>query len=153
MPFDLFDWADRDAVADRPDPAAHRTQATAPAPDPRPIRGAVAHRRGNTAEDQVRESYARRGYRVAATRWRGRGGEIDLILRRGETSIFVEVKAARDFDAALCSLGQRQIGRICRAAEEFVGGEPGGSLTEMRFDVGLVDARGDLRILENALAA
>ena len=57
------------------------------------------------------------------------------------------------FVAGKFRLGQRQIGRICRAAEEFVGGEPGGSLTEMRFDIGLVDARGDLRILENALAA
>jgi putative endonuclease len=113
----------------------------------------MAHLGGAAAEDRVAMEYERRGYALAARRWRGRSGEIDLIFRDGDAVIFVEVKAARDFDAALCSLGQRQIGRICRAAEEFVGGEPGGSLTEMRFDIGLVDARGDLRILENALAA
>lgn len=125
----------------------------APVTARRRSRGRMAHLGGAAAEDRVALEYERRGYALAARRWRGRSGEIDLIFRHGDAVIFVEVKAARDFDAALCSLGQRQIGRICRAAEEFVGGEPGGSLTEMRFDIGLVDARGDLRILENALAA
>ncbi|GGL95993.1 YraN family protein [Pseudooceanicola nanhaiensis] len=125
----------------------------APVTARRRSRGRMAHLGGAAAEDRVAMEYERRGYALAARRWRGRSGEIDLIFRDGDAVIFVEVKAARDFDAALCSLGQRQIGRICRAAEEFVGGEPGGSLTEMRFDIGLVDARGDLRILENALAA
>lgn len=125
----------------------------APVTARRRSRGRMAHLGGAAAEDRVALEYERRGYALAARRWRGRSGEIDLIFRDGDAVIFVEVKAARDFDAALCSLGQRQIGRICRAAEEFVGGEPGGSLTEMRFDIGLVDARGDLRILENALAA
>lgn len=125
----------------------------APVTARRRSRGRMAHLGGAAAEDRVAMEYERRGYALAARRWRGRSGEIDLVFRHGDAVIFVEVKAARDFDAALCSLGQRQIGRICRAAEEFVGGEPGGSLTEMRFDIGLVDARGDLRILENALAA
>ncbi|MGR3374630.1 YraN family protein [Pseudooceanicola nanhaiensis] len=125
----------------------------APVTARRRSRGRMAHLGGAAAEDRVALEYERRGYALAARRWRGRSGEIDLVFRHGDAVIFVEVKAARDFDAALCSLGQRQIGRICRAAEEFVGGEPGGSLTEMRFDIGLVDARGDLRILENALAA
>ena len=125
----------------------------APVTARRRSRGRMAHLGGAAAEDRVAMEYERRGYALAARRWRGRSGEIDLVFRHGDAVIFVEVKAARDFDAALCSLGQRQIGRICRAAEEFVGGEPGGSLTEMRFDIGLVNARGDLRILENALAA
>ncbi|WP_370284448.1 YraN family protein [Pseudooceanicola nanhaiensis] len=125
----------------------------APVTARRRSRGRMAHLGGAAAEDRVALEYERRGYALAARRWRGRSGEIDLVFRHGDAVIFVEVKAARDFDAALCSLGQRQIGRICRAAEEFVGGEPCGSLTEMRFDIGLVDARGDLRILENALAA
>ena len=40
--------------------------------------------------------------------------------------------------------------RIYRSAEEFIGGEPKGALTDVRFDVALVDQTGDLRILENA---
>ena len=38
-------------------------------------------------------------------------------------------------------------------ATEFVGGEPAGQLTEMRFDVALVDGQGRIEIIENALAA
>ncbi|MGR3454332.1 YraN family protein [Pseudooceanicola sp.] len=119
----------------------------------RRARGRMSHYAGAAAEERVADAYCRSGYRLAARRWRGAAGEIDLIFRRGDTVIFVEVKSARDFDAALASLGQRQIGRICRAAEEFVGGEPAGALTDIRIDLGLVDGCGELRIMENALAA
>lgn len=119
----------------------------------RQARGQMAWLSGAAAEDCVARDYERRGYSIAERRWRGRSGEIDLIFRKDGVVIFVEVKSARDFDTALASLGSRQIGRICRAAEEFVGGEPAGSLTDIRLDVGLVDGVGDLRILENALAA
>ena len=42
--------------------------------------------------------------------------------------------------------------RIYAAAEEFLGGEPTGQLTESRFDVALVDAMGRIEVLENAFA-
>lgn len=122
-------------------------------PVARQHRGTMADLAGRAAEERVALDYQRRGYALAARRWRGRSGEIDLIFRRDDTVVFVEVKQARDFDRAICSLGQRQIGRIFRAAEEFVGDEPMGSLTDIRIDLGLVDGTGDCRILENALAA
>jgi putative endonuclease len=40
--------------------------------------------------------------------------------------------------------------RIIGSAEEFLANEPNGSLTNVRFDVALVDQTGQLRILENA---
>ena len=67
--------------------------------------------------------------------------------------IFVEVKKSRDFARAAESLSYRQMQRILGAAEEFVAGEPKGLLTEMRFDVALVDAVGRIEILENACLA
>ena len=36
----------------------------------------------------------RRGYRVIHIRWRGGGGEIDLIAKDGITTVFIEVKSA-----------------------------------------------------------
>ncbi|MGR3321180.1 MAG: YraN family protein [Pseudooceanicola sp.] len=108
---------------------------------------------GAAAEDSVAEYYRRRGLDLAERRWRGQAGEIDLIFRDGTTLVFVEVKQGPDFDRALAHLGPAQIVRLCRAAEEFAGREPSGSLTDMRFDVGLVNGRGEVRILENALAA
>ncbi|WP_244526347.1 YraN family protein [Wenxinia saemankumensis] len=112
----------------------------------------MSHRRGASAEQQVQDSYARRGYSVAATRWRGRGGEIDLILRRGGTSIFVEVKAARDADTALSRIRPAQIARIHAAASEYLGTLPDGSLSETRFDAACVDGYGRVTIHENILA-
>lgn len=96
------------------------------------------------------QDYERRGYPVARRRWRGIGGEIDLILRDGDGLIFVEVKKSRSFDQAMDHLSSRQVRRLQRTAEEFVGGEPRGSLTDMRFDVALVNGHGMIRVIENA---
>ena len=112
--------------------------------------GAVGHYAGEAAEEIVRRHYEALGLDVAHRRWRGKGGEIDLILRDGEAVVFVEVKLARTHDRAAAKLAPRQIARLFDAAEEFLGGEPAGSLTEMRFDVALVDARGEVEIRKDA---
>ena len=75
---------------------------------------------------------------------------IDLILRDGAGLIFVEVKQARDFDRAAESLSARQMRRLYGAAEEYLGSQPAGSLTDVRFDVALVNGHGETRIIENA---
>ena len=113
-------------------------------------RGAVAHRAGQAAEMAVADDYRRRGYGVACMRWRGRAGEVDLIARDGDGLIFVEVKRGRSFSRAAERLGRRQMERLCTTAQEFCATEPHGSLTEIRFDVALVDQYGAVRVIENA---
>lgn len=113
-------------------------------------RGAGAYQSGLAAENRIAQDYERRGFALARRRWRGSGGEIDLILRDGNGLIFVEVKQSRDFDCAAESLTRRQMHRICTSAAEFIGHEPSGSLTEVRFDVALVNGRGETQIIENA---
>lgn len=115
--------------------------------------GASSYHGGLAAEDQVAAHYQRRGLTVAARRWRGTAGEIDLILRDGAALIFVEVKRAVSLDAAAWRLGPAQVRRICAAASEFVGGEPAGQDTEMRFDLALVGGAGEIEIIENAFGA
>lgn len=110
----------------------------------------MAYQAGVSAELRIAQDYERRGFAVARRRWRGRGGEIDLIVRDGNSLIFVEVKQSRDFARAAESLSMRQMHRICASAEEYLDHEPMGSLTDVRFDVALVDGRGDMRIIENA---
>ncbi len=109
---------------------------------------------GLSAEAIVARDYERRGYRIACRRWRGQAGEIDLIAEspRGELA-FIEVKKSRSFHRAAERVGRRQMQRICLAAEEFLGTQPNGLLTDMRFDVGLVDGSGTAQIIENAFQA
>lgn len=106
---------------------------------------------GQAAEAAVVRQYEARGLTLADVRWRGKAGEIDLILRDGDGLVFVEVKKSRSFEQAAAHLQPKQIARLMAAAEEFAGGERTGLLTEMRFDVALVDAHGQVHILENAL--
>jgi putative endonuclease len=111
----------------------------------------MADAAGRAAEDQVEAFYAAKGGRLAARRWRGRAGEIDLIFREGAVTVFVEVKSSRSHDAAAAALSPRQQARILSAAEEYLAGTAGGSLAEMRFDVALMDRQGRLKIIEAAL--
>jgi len=114
------------------------------------LRQRTNHYAGLAAEDIVARSYAARGFTEAARRWRGRGGEIDLILRDGNDVVFVEVKKSRTHAQAAQRVTRRQMDRICTAASEFVGTEPRGSLTPIRFDVATVDATGQVQVIANA---
>ncbi|WP_137699713.1 YraN family protein [Marimonas lutisalis] len=114
-------------------------------------RGLRAHLAGAEAEAQVARHYEDRGLSVAHHRWRGRGGEIDLVLRDGAALVFVEVKRATVHAQAADSVSATQAARICAAAQEYLAGEPAGELTEMRIDVALVDRQGAVEIIENAL--
>ena len=104
---------------------------------------------GLAAEDAVARDYENRGLSVAARRWRGSGGEIDLIFRDKTDYIFVEVKKSRSFDRAAQALSPAQLGRICQTAEEFVASVPGGMTAGMRFDLAMVDGMGRMTRLEN----
>jgi putative endonuclease len=48
---------------------------------------------GKSGEDLAVEELQRRGYAILARRYRTRHGEIDVVARDGETTVFVEVKA------------------------------------------------------------
>lgn len=113
-------------------------------------RGSLAFLRGQSAETAVMADYRARGYQVLAQRWRGAGGEIDLILLGDTGLIFVEVKAARSHDAASFRLTRRQMGRIRLSALQFCDTQPLGGLTPIRFDLATVDQVGRVSVLENA---
>jgi Holliday junction resolvase-like predicted endonuclease len=54
--------------------------------------GATNFHAGMVAEDQVAAEYQRRCQKTCQRRWRGQGGEIDLIVEQDDGLIFVEVK-------------------------------------------------------------
>lgn len=61
------------------------------------MNGSTSYHAGLAAEDIVAQDYARRDHGIAARRWRGKSGEIDLIAREGDTVVFVEVKKSHSF--------------------------------------------------------
>lgn len=87
-----------------------------------------------------------------AHRWRGKRGEIDLVMRDGDGLIFVEVKKSSTFERAATRISARQTHRVRGAVEEYLATAPNGALTDVRFDVALVNAHGNIHIIENALA-
>lgn len=115
--------------------------------------GLISHLKGKSAEDRVLRAYKEAGHRLVCQRWRGPAGEIDLVLEKAGEIVFVEVKSSRSFAAAAAHLTRRQIARLMASAEAALGSFPKGSLTPMRFDVALVDDRGRVDVIPNALQA
>jgi len=115
--------------------------------------GMISYLAGASAERQVAAHYARNGMQIAARRWRGQGGEIDLVARDGDGLIFVEVKKSRSHARAAERLSLRQIRRLFDAAGEYMAAFSGGLAVNARFDVALVDGAGRIEIIENALVA
>lgn len=115
--------------------------------------GTVNYLAGLSAEDGVARHAESLGRCVLERRWRGKRGEIDLIVQDGDVRVFVEVKKSRDFATAAARLGSAQIKRLFQTAEEYLATIPNGAFLDVRFDVALVDGSGQIELVENALCA
>lgn len=86
-----------------------------------------------------------KGYAILARGWkRGRGtgaGEIDIVARRGDTLVFVEVKARADAEGAAHALRPAQRRRIEKGAAAFLAAHPQLSACAIRFDAVLLVPR------------
>ena len=76
-----------------------------------------------------------KGYRILARRVKTPVGEIDLIVRRGGTTVFVEVKARTKSGTEAEALGAVNRSRIVRAAQYYLMRNPALAGTPLRFDV------------------
>lgn len=115
--------------------------------------GTTSYHGGLAAEQAVARYYQSLGHEIAASRWRSKAGEIDLIVRKDGVVVFVEVKKSKSFDRGAVRLSPRQIARIYDSAAMFLEGEPFGQNTDARFDVALVNSGGEISVLENAICA
>jgi putative endonuclease len=76
-----------------------------------------------------------KGYRLLAHRYRSPMGEIDLIMRRGSSTVFVEVKRRASRDEAIAAVSDFQARRIAAAARSFMGRDPVAASQFCRFDI------------------
>lgn len=112
-------------------------------------------RRGRLGERAAARHLRRAGYRVLATNFRGRHGEIDLIVRDQQGLVFVEVKtrSREDRSRPADAVDAKKRRRISRTALEYLN-RAGHPRIVFRFDIIEVLLDGDdvreVRHLEDA---
>lgn len=97
-----------------------------------------AYRRGHNAEWLAAAWLMAKGYRWLARRYRTPIGEIDLIVKRGKTVAFVEVKARGDHGAAEDAVTAAAERRIRNAADIWLARHPDAEGLTFRFDIVLI---------------
>jgi putative endonuclease len=98
-------------------------------------------RLGVSAESRAAALLLAKGYRVVAKRFRSGVGEVDLVARRGNVLVFVEVKARDRLDDAAEAVTPRQQRRIVAAAEAWLAANPDDVTRNIRFDAILIAPR------------
>jgi putative endonuclease len=99
-----------------------------------------AEKRGHRAETAALILLRLKGYRLLARRFKSHHGEIDLIVRRGQTTAFVEVKARNTHDEAITSVTPYQSKRIAAAAALWMAKDSIAAASFCRFDIVAVNA-------------
>lgn len=110
----------------------------------------TAERQGRWAELAALWSLRLKGYRLLARRYRSPQGEIDLIMRRGSVTAFIEVKTRRSTDEAIESVTAFQAGRIAAAARSWMGRDARAARGACRFDIVAISPYHWPRHVENA---
>lgn len=101
------------------------------------IQGAENLKWGHEAEQIAANYFLMNGYAIRERNWRQNHAEIDIILERDRTIIFVEVKARlrgdEEYDEALMAVDVKKRRRLVRAADAYMRMLP--VLYEYRFDI------------------
>src|SRR4029450_12383723 len=77
---------------------------------------------GRQGETRACAELERRGYAIVARRYRTRHGEIDIVAKDGETTVFVEVKArtTAEFGTAAEAITPRKQRQMIKRAMEYL---------------------------------
>jgi putative endonuclease len=90
--------------------------------------------RGHAAEATALALLLVKGYRPLARRFRASGGEIDLVVARGDTIAFVEVKSRASLDAAFVAIDAAKRRRFSRAVRAWLTRNPWAAGRTFRAD-------------------
>ncbi len=107
-------------------------------------------RRGLEAEEMAFDYLRRQGMTAVERNYRCRFGEIDLIMREGQTLVFVEVRmrASNAFGGAEESIDARKQRKLLATARHYMGAQ--GTIPDCRFDAVLLNGDSDIQWIRNA---
>ena len=96
---------------------------------------------GNEGERRAYEFLEKNSYRIIERNFRTRSGEIDIIAKKGDILVFVEVKTLPNGDADTLSheLDFRKQRKIIKTANFFLSKYREYSNSKIRFDVIVID--------------
>ena len=94
-----------------------------------------AFRKGHSSEWFAVLALVLKGYRPVARRYRTRHGEVDLIMRKGDLAVFVEVKARASEQAAVDAVTASAARRIAAAGDVWLSRQRDASRLSLRYDI------------------
>lgn len=115
--------------------------------------GAWRRALGDTKEREARALLEQEGLRFVASNIRCKLGEVDLVMRDGDTLVFVEVRyrSSQRFGGAAASVDRRKQARLAAAAAYFLQRHP--VATPCRFDVVAIGPAGQTNWIRHAFVA
>lgn len=94
-----------------------------------------ALRRGHVSEYLAALFLMLKGYRIVALRYRTKLGEIDIIARKRNVAVFVEVKARRDEASAIDAVSYTAQNRIRAASDLWLARQRDFAVLSQRYDI------------------
>lgn len=76
-----------------------------------------------------------KGYSILSKRFKTKYGEIDIIAKKRNTIVFVEVKARKTISKCVIAITQQQLRRIQNSSEIFLARHTQYSSCDRRYDV------------------
>lgn len=113
------------------------------------IRRVLPRERGKAAETQACRFLVNQGLELIARNYRCRSGEIDLIMRDGQSTVFVEVRYRGNthFASGAETIDRRKQSKLSATAMHYLQSHPDAAAYPARFDVVAIDVkRGDGRL-------
>ena len=110
---------------------------------------------GDAAEERACRHLEGAGLTIVERNFRTRGGEIDIVARKGDVLVFVEVRSREvpDFGTPEETVTPAKRRRIVGAARQYLSKVPPSSWREARFDVIAIEGSGDAARLRHYPAA
>ncbi len=99
------------------------------------LRRRKALRRGSAAEYIAAIFLMLKGYRILALRHRTKLGEIDIIARKGDLAVFVEVKARAEETGAVDAVSYASQKRIRAASDLWLARQRDYARLSQRYDI------------------